>query len=171
MSAIEVKVPDIGDFKDVPVIEILVKAGDTIAKEQSLITVESDKASMDVPSTSAGMITEVLLKKGDKVSKGTVIAQLDSNAQGTGGEKTDNAGGQGGLAWNNSVVAPTEGGAAAGHCEARFLEALRDLRDSRVRRAELRVEFLRGEEFAILRAAGGVGCLEQRLCGGAIAQR
>ncbi len=77
MSAVEVKVPDIGDFKDVPVIEIFVKPGDTVAAEDSLITLESDKATMDVPSPSAGSVKSVSVKVGDKVSEGTVIVVLD----------------------------------------------------------------------------------------------
>lgn len=78
MATIEIKVPDIGDFKDIPVIEILVKPGDTVSKEASLVTLESDKATMEVPSTHAGMVKEVRVKLGDKVSQGTVIAILDS---------------------------------------------------------------------------------------------
>ena len=78
MAAIEIKVPDIGDFKDVPVIELLVKPGDAVAKEDPLVTLESDKATMEVPSTHAGTIKEVRVKVGDKVSQGTVIAMLDS---------------------------------------------------------------------------------------------
>ena len=80
MSAIEVKVPDIGDFKEVEVIEVLVKAGDTIAKEQSLITVESDKASMEIPSSAAGVVKELRIKLGDKVSKGSTVLLLESAA-------------------------------------------------------------------------------------------
>jgi dihydrolipoamide dehydrogenase len=80
MAAIEIKVPDIGDFKDVPVIEILVKPGDTVKKEDSLVTLESDKATMEVPSTHAGVVKEVRVKLGDKVSQGTVIAVLDAQA-------------------------------------------------------------------------------------------
>ncbi|HUR88740.1 MAG TPA: dihydrolipoyllysine-residue acetyltransferase [Ramlibacter sp.] len=80
-KAIEVKVPDIGDFKDIAVIEVLVKAGDTVKNEQSLITVESDKASMEIPSSSAGVIKELKVKVGDKVNQGDVIAMLES--QGT----------------------------------------------------------------------------------------
>ena len=67
---VEVKVPDIGDFKDVPVIEIHVKAGDTVKAEDSLVTLESDKATMDVPSPVAGVVKEVKVKLGDKVSEG-----------------------------------------------------------------------------------------------------
>jgi dihydrolipoamide dehydrogenase len=78
MSAIEVLVPDIGDFKDVEVIEVLVKPGDTIAKDQSLITVESDKASMEIPSSSAGVIKELRVKLGDKVSKGSAVLSLEA---------------------------------------------------------------------------------------------
>ena len=70
MALIEVKVPDIGDFKDVAVIELLVKAGDTVAAEQSLVTVESDKASMEIPSSHAGVVRQLLVKLGDKVAKG-----------------------------------------------------------------------------------------------------
>ena len=78
MAQIEIKVPDIGDFKDVPVIELLVKPGDTIAREDALVTLESDKATMEVPSTHAGTVKEVRVKVGDKVSQGSVIAVLDS---------------------------------------------------------------------------------------------
>ena len=79
MSALEVKVPDIGDFTDVPVIEVFVKPGDTVAAEDSLITLESDKATMDVPSPSAGTVKEVRVKVGDKVSQGTLIAMLEAD--------------------------------------------------------------------------------------------
>lgn len=68
-QSIEVQVPDIGDFAEVEVIEILVKPGDTIALEQSLITVESDKASMEIPSAAAGVVREIRVKLGDKVAK------------------------------------------------------------------------------------------------------
>jgi len=78
MAQIEIKVPDIGDFKDVEVIEVLVKAGDAVAKEQSLITVESDKASMEIPSSHAGTVREMRVKLGDKVSEGSVVLLLDA---------------------------------------------------------------------------------------------
>jgi len=71
---VELKVPDIGDFKDVEVIEVLVKVGDTVAADQSLITIESDKASMEIPSSGAGVIKELKVKVGDKVNQGTVLA-------------------------------------------------------------------------------------------------
>src|SRR6516225_4793967 len=77
MAALEVKVPDIGDFKDVEVIEVLVKPGDRVTAEQSLITVESDKASMEIPSSAAGVVKEMRVKVGDKVSEGSLVLVLD----------------------------------------------------------------------------------------------
>jgi len=74
----EIRVPDIGDFKEVDVIEVLVKPGDTVEKETSLITVESDKATMEIPSPAAGVVKELKLKIGDKVSEGTLIMLLDT---------------------------------------------------------------------------------------------
>jgi pyruvate dehydrogenase E2 component (dihydrolipoamide acetyltransferase) len=78
MALVEVKVPDIGDFKDVAVIELLVKPGDTVKPEQSLVTVESDKASMEIPSTHGGVVKELKIKLGDKVSEGTTLLTLES---------------------------------------------------------------------------------------------
>ncbi|HOM12836.1 MAG TPA: dihydrolipoyllysine-residue acetyltransferase [Rubrivivax sp.] len=80
MALVEVKVPDIGDFKEVEVIELLVKPGDTIKVEQSLITVESDKASMEIPSSHAGVVKELRINLGDKVSEGSLLLLLDSGA-------------------------------------------------------------------------------------------
>jgi pyruvate dehydrogenase E2 component (dihydrolipoamide acetyltransferase) len=76
MQVLEIKVPDIGDFSEVTVIELLVKPGDHVNIEQSLITVESDKASMEIPSNAAGVIESLLIKLGDKVSEGTAIARI-----------------------------------------------------------------------------------------------
>ena len=78
MAKIDVSVPDIGDFKDVPVIEVLVKPGDVVKVDQSLVTLESDKATMDVPSPIAGTVADVVTKVGDKVSMGVVIARIDA---------------------------------------------------------------------------------------------
>lgn len=78
MSLIEIKVPDIGDFKEVEVIELLVKPGDTIAPEQSLITVESDKASMEIPASAGGVVRELKVKLGDKVSEGSLLLLLEA---------------------------------------------------------------------------------------------
>jgi dihydrolipoamide dehydrogenase len=80
---IELAVPDIGDFKDVEVIEILVKPGERVAKEASLITLESDKATMEIPSSDAGVVKELRVKVGDKVSKGSVIALLEAESTAT----------------------------------------------------------------------------------------
>ena len=74
---IEVKVPDIGDFTDVPVIEILVAPGDEVAPEDALITLESDKATMDVPSPAAGVVKELKVEVGDTVSMGSLILMLE----------------------------------------------------------------------------------------------
>ncbi len=80
MAVIEVKVPDIGDFSDVPVIEVMVKPGDTVKPEDPLVTLESDKATMDVPSPAAGTVKELKVNVGDKVSEGTTILMLDGGA-------------------------------------------------------------------------------------------
>jgi pyruvate dehydrogenase E2 component (dihydrolipoamide acetyltransferase) len=89
MSLIEIKVPDIGDFKEVEVIEILVKVGDTVKAEQSLITVESDKASMEIPSSHAGIVKELKIKLGDKVAEGSLVLMLEASANAS---TNDNAG-------------------------------------------------------------------------------
>ena len=78
MSVLEIKVPDIGDFKDIPIIEVFVKPGDKVAAEDSLVTLESDKATMDVPSPAAGVVKEVRVKLGDRVSEGSAIVVLEA---------------------------------------------------------------------------------------------
>ena len=80
MALIDVQVPDIGDFDEVSVIEILVAVGDTVAVDQSLITVESDKASMEIPSSHAGVVKALAVKLGDKVAKGTLVLQVEGSA-------------------------------------------------------------------------------------------
>src|ERR1700693_2405593 len=82
MSTIEVKVPDIGDFKDVPVIEVFVKPGDAVKAEDSHFTLESDKATMDVPAPAAGTVKELKVKVGDKVSEGSLILTLEASVAG-----------------------------------------------------------------------------------------
>lgn len=77
-SMVQIKVPDIGDFKEVEVIEVLVKPGDAVTREQSLITVESDKASMEIPSSAAGIVKELRVKLGDKVAEGSLILMLET---------------------------------------------------------------------------------------------
>ncbi|WP_304621730.1 biotin/lipoyl-containing protein, partial [Rugamonas violacea] len=79
MSIVEVKVPDIGDFKEVEVIELMIKVGDTIKVDQSLITVESDKASMEIPSTHAGVVKEIKIKVGDKVKEGSLLLMVEAD--------------------------------------------------------------------------------------------
>src|SRR4051794_18749784 len=78
MATVEIKVPDIGDFDEVAVIEVLVKVGDTVKAEQSLITVESDKASMEIPSSQAGVVKELKVQVGSKVKEGSVVLVLES---------------------------------------------------------------------------------------------
>jgi pyruvate/2-oxoglutarate dehydrogenase complex dihydrolipoamide acyltransferase (E2) component len=80
MALVEVKVPDIGDFDEVSVIELLVKPGDAVKPEQSLITVESDKASMEIPSSHAGVVQSIKVQLGDKVKQGSVIVLLEASA-------------------------------------------------------------------------------------------
>src|SRR5512137_415014 len=82
MALIDIQVPDIGDFESVAVIELLVKPGDTVKAEQSLITVESDKASMEIPSSHAGVVKELKVKIGDKVAMGSVVLMLEASESG-----------------------------------------------------------------------------------------
>ena len=81
MSQVEIKVPDIGDFKEVEVIELLVKPGDTVKAEQSLITVESDKASMEIPSSQSGVVKELKVKIGDKIAEGSLVLIMEVSAE------------------------------------------------------------------------------------------
>src|SRR3954468_6533642 len=108
MAGQEVKVPDIGDFKNVEVIEILVKPGDSVAKEQSLISLESDKATMDVPSPASGVVKELKVKLGDKVSQGSVVLTLE----GAGAAAGAGAGTAGGGAGAGATAAGTGAGPA-----------------------------------------------------------
>ena len=118
MALIEVKVPDIGDFKDVAVIEVLVKPGDAVKAEQSLITVESDKASMEIPSSHAGVVKELKVKLGDKVKRGFGAAGAGG---GRGGcslrplpPRRPSCGGEGGLASRRALAAALLAGSYAG---------------------------------------------------------
>ena len=83
LQLVEVKVPDIGDFADVPVIDLFVKVGDTIKVDDAIVTLESDKATMDVPSDVAGVVKEVLVKLGDKVKEGVALIKVEASAGGT----------------------------------------------------------------------------------------
>ncbi|HET7779655.1 MAG TPA: dihydrolipoyl dehydrogenase [Rudaea sp.] len=88
MATTEVNVPDIGNYTNVPVIEVLVKAGDTVAKDQGLVTLESDKSTMEVPSSVAGVVKEVKVKLGDEISEGTVVAVIETEGAGTAPSKS-----------------------------------------------------------------------------------
>jgi dihydrolipoamide dehydrogenase len=112
--AIEIKVPDIGDFKDVPVIEVLVKPGDPVKKEDSLVTLESDKATMEVPSSHSGTVKELRVKVGDKVSQGTVIAVLDDAAASAGAGAPEKQPPAPAKAGPSPAAAPAPTGQAAG---------------------------------------------------------
>ncbi|KDC68898.1 dihydrolipoyllysine-residue acetyltransferase [Bordetella bronchiseptica MBORD624] len=90
-NIVEIKVPDIGDFKEVEVIEVLVSAGDTIKAEQSLITVESDKASMEIPASAAGVVKSVKVKVGDKIAEGTVILEVEAAGEAAAAPKAEQA--------------------------------------------------------------------------------
>ena len=103
MALIEVKVPDIGDFDEVSVIELLVKPGDTVKAEQSLVTVESDKASMEIPSSAAGVVKELKIKLGDKVKQGSVLVTLEA---------------EGGAPPGAAVLEPKQVAAAAAHAQS-----------------------------------------------------
>lgn len=89
MASIEVKVPDIGDYSGVPVIELLVKVGDTVKKDQGLVTLESDKATMEVPSSAAGVVKEIKVKLGDEVAEGKVIVVLEADAAAADGKPAE----------------------------------------------------------------------------------
>ncbi len=106
MATIEVKVPDIGDFDEVSVIELLVRPGDTVKAEQSLVTVESDKASMEIPSSSAGVVKELKVKLGDKVKEGTVLVLLEGSAQAAPPAQPAAPGGKGGESPAAAAVVP-----------------------------------------------------------------
>jgi pyruvate dehydrogenase E2 component (dihydrolipoamide acetyltransferase) len=92
MSVIDVKIPDIGDYKDVPIIEVHVKPGDRVKPEDPLVTLESDKAAMEVPAPSGGEVAEVLVKVGDKVSEGSAILRLSAESGGSGDAANKDAG-------------------------------------------------------------------------------
>jgi dihydrolipoamide dehydrogenase len=170
MSDIQVKVPDIGDFKDVAVIEVLVKPGDTVAVEQSLITVESDKASMEIPSSHAGVVKSVAVKVGDKVNQGVVVLTLDA----AGGVAPSPAGaGEGRLAGTAALPSPQPspasgrgseyGGAVDLDCDLLVLGAGPGGYSAAFRAADLGLKVVLVERYATL---GGVclnvGCIPSK---------
>ena len=111
MAKIELKVPAIGDFSDVPVIEVLVKVGDTVEKDQSLLTLESAKATMEVPASHAGTIKELRVKEGDNVSEGSVIAVVEAGAESFDGKNSPPA--------QRGEMPKAEGGKASEHVASR----------------------------------------------------
>ena len=121
MSLIEVKVPDIGDFKDVPVIEVFVKPGDAVKAEDSLVALESDKATMDVPAPSAGTVKELKVKLGDKVSEGSVILLLDAANAAATSKPTPTPSPQPSPAGGGSKTAPAPSAAAPSAPAARLI--------------------------------------------------
>jgi dihydrolipoamide dehydrogenase len=172
MSLVDVKVPDIGDFAEVSVIELLVKPGDEIKAEQSLVTVESDKASMEIPSTHAGVVKEVKVKLGDKVSEGSVLVVLDSiTAAAPSGGQTSSpppqpspATGEGSKVTPTAApVASTYAGGADLECDMLVLGAGPGGYSAAFRAADLGMKVVLVERYATL---GGVclnvGCIPSK---------
>jgi dihydrolipoamide dehydrogenase len=159
-ETVEVRVPDIGDFKDVPIIEVFVKAGDTVKAEDPLISLESDKATMDVPSPAAGTVKEVAAKLGDKVSEGTLILTLSTGVTAAAPAKPAAAPAA------TAAVAPAAGayaGAADVECEMLVLGAGPGGYSAAFRSADLGMKTVLVERYATL---GGVclnvGCIPSK---------
>jgi dihydrolipoamide dehydrogenase len=173
MAQVEVKVPDIGDFKDVAVIEVLVKPGDVVAAEQSLITVESDKASMEIPSSHAGTVKELKLALGDKVNQGSLILTLEAEgavaappAQPTAPESTSRAPQEAyppAAAVHPTPAAASFSGAADIECDMLVLGAGPGGYSAAFRAADLGMKVVLVERYATL---GGVclnvGCIPSK---------
>ena len=171
-NLIDIKVPDIGDFDEVTVIELLVKPGDTIKVEQSLITVESDKASMEIPSSEAGVVKEIKIKLGDKVKQGTVVLTLEASGAAASEPKQAAAQAAPAQAATNSVApaaaapAPTAasfGGTADLECDLLVLGAGPGGYSAAFRAADLGLKVVLVERYATL---GGVclnvGCIPSK---------
>jgi dihydrolipoamide dehydrogenase len=159
-ESVEVRVPDIGDFKDVPVIEVFVKAGDNVKREDPLVSLESDKATMDVPSPAAGKVKQVAVKLGDKVSEGSLILTLATGAP------TAAAASAAAPAAARAAVAPTAGaygGSADLDCEMLVLGAGPGGYSAAFRSADLGMKTVLVERYATL---GGVclnvGCIPSK---------
>jgi dihydrolipoamide dehydrogenase len=163
-EAIDVRVPDIGDFKDIPIIEVFVKAGDTVKAEDSLITLESDKATMDVPSPAAGTVTELKVKLGDNVSEGSLILTLSTGVKGAASTAPLAHGAASPAA---AAMAPTPAAAYAGgadiECEMLVLGAGPGGYSAAFRSADLGMKTVLIERYATL---GGVclnvGCIPSK---------
>ena len=170
MSLMEVKIPDIGDFKGVDVIEVLVKPGDTIAPEDSLIVMESDKASMEVPSPAAGVVKEVKIKVGDKVSEGDLVLLLESSGEQQPSPPAPLPQGEGSKAPSPPTIAPIPAPAADSYagkvdveCEMLVLGAGPGGYSAAFRSADLGMKTVLVERYATL---GGVclnvGCIPSK---------
>ncbi|MFO0387746.1 MAG: dihydrolipoyl dehydrogenase [bacterium] len=166
MSLIEVKVPDIGDFKDIDVIEVLVKPGDLIKKEQSLITVESDKASMEIPSSHEGVVKELKVSVGSKVSEGVTIVLIEASATSAAATSTPAPASAPVAAAPAPVPAPQAGsyaGAVDHECEMLVLGAGPGGYSAAFRSADLGMNTILVERYATL---GGVclnvGCIPSK---------
>jgi len=169
MALIDIKVPDIGDFKDVTVIELLVKPGDAIKAEQSLITVESDKASMEIPSSQAGVVKDVKVKVGDVVNEGSVIVSIEAAGAATAAPASAPASAPGrapapaAAAAASAPIASTYAGGADVECDLVVLGAGPGGYSAAFRAADLGMKVVLIERYATL---GGVclnvGCIPSK---------
>jgi dihydrolipoamide dehydrogenase len=160
---IEVRVPDIGDFKDVEVIEVLVKPGDTVAPEQSLITVESDKASMEIPSSAGGVVQELRVRLGDKVSEGSLVLVLAGGAAAAAAAPVASVAAPAPAARVASPAAPAVAGSVDHECDVLVLGAGPGGYSAAFRAADLGLRVVLVERYATL---GGVclnvGCIPSK---------
>jgi dihydrolipoamide dehydrogenase len=160
---IEVRVPDIGDFQSVDVIEVLVKPGDRVAKEASLITLESDKATMEIPSSDAGVVRELRVKIGDKVSKGSVIAVLEAEGSATAAAPKAPPTAPSVAPMVSTAPAPSYSGAADLSCDMVVLGSGPGGYSAAFRAADLGMNTVLVERYAVL---GGVclnvGCIPSK---------
>ena len=166
MAAIDVKVPDIGDFQDVPIIEVLVKPGDTVQPEDPLITLESDKATMEIPAPQAGQVVELKVGVGDKISEGTLILTLEPADGATAGPSTGASAEPTSAAAAPSAPAPTaaaHSGSADITCEMMVLGAGPGGYSAAFRSADLGMQTVLVERWEVL---GGVclnvGCIPSK---------
>ena len=163
MALIEVKVPDIGDFKEVAVIELLVKPGDAVKPEQSLITVESDKASMEIPSSAAGVVKELKVALGDKVSEGSLVLVLEGEAAAAPAAASAPAAAAPAAAPTPAPVASSYAGGADLECDMLVLGAGPGGYSAAFRAADLGLKTVLVERYATL---GGVclnvGCIPSK---------
>jgi dihydrolipoamide dehydrogenase len=160
---IEVRVPDIGDFKDVEVIEVLVKPGDTVAPEQSLITVESDKASMEIPSSAGGVVQELRVRLGDKVSQGSLVLVLTGGAAAAAAAPVAYVAAPAPAATVASPAAPVVAGAVDHECDVLVLGAGPGGYSAAFRASDLGLKVVLVERYTTL---GGVclnvGCIPSK---------